>query len=63
VSPNLKPATFRIDRRLLDALEEVKRRDGVPISEQVRRALEAWLEGKGVLEKSDRSRAQTRKRS
>ena len=60
----LRPATFRIDERLLHGLEEVKRRDGVPQSEQVRRALEAWLEGKGVLEKKvDRPRAQTRKRS
>jgi hypothetical protein len=64
MSPDLKPATFRIDRRLLDALEEVKRRDGVPISEQVRRALEAWLTEKGALErKSDRSRVSARKRS
>ena len=60
----LRPATFRIEQRLLDALKEVQRRDGVPQSEQVRRALEAWLEGKGVLEKkADRPRAQTRKRS
>jgi len=63
MAPDLKPATFRIDRRLLDGLEAVKRRDGVPISEQVRRALEAWLEGKGVLGKSDRGRVSSRKRS
>jgi len=64
VTPNHRPATFWIDQRLLDALEEVKRRDGVPISEQVRRALEAWLVGTGVLkQQADRPRAQTRKRS
>jgi hypothetical protein len=62
MAPDLKPATFRIDRAILEGLEEVKRRDGVPVSEQVRRALLAWLETKGVR-KTERPRAVTRKRS
>lgn len=62
VSPNLKPATFRIDRDLLAQLEQVRDRDGVPVSEQVRRALADWLVKKGVR-KADRTRARTRPRS
>jgi hypothetical protein len=44
----LKQTAFRIEPDLLRALEEIKIRDGVPISEQVRRALRAWIESKGV---------------
>jgi len=63
MSPNLRPATFRIDQELLDGLDEVRGRDGIPASEQVRRAIVLWLEGKGVKVKTDRKRAVTRKRS
>ena len=56
--------TFRIDDELLDALRGVYERDGIQISEQVRRAIRLWLESKAVsVEKSDRKRAKTRKRS
>jgi hypothetical protein len=54
---------FRIDGELLDALREIKERDGLPISEQVRRAIRAWVEARGVRMKVDRKRASTRKRS
>jgi len=47
--------TFRIDQDLLDGLQEVWLRDGVAVSEQVRRAIRAWLEAKGVT-KSERKR-------
>jgi hypothetical protein len=56
----LKQTAFRIDAELLDALQAIKRRDGVPVSEQVRRALQAWVESKGV--RAERKRAVTRKR-
>jgi hypothetical protein len=63
VTPNKnKQTAFRIDAEILDGLREVKDRDGVPISEQVRRALTVWLESKGVT-KAERKRAATRKRS
>jgi Ribbon-helix-helix protein, copG family len=55
--------TFRIDEDLLDGLREVFERDGVAVPEQVRRAIRAWLEAKGVRVKADRKRATTRKRS
>jgi hypothetical protein len=62
MTPNLKPATFRLERHLLEGMEKVKRRDGVPVSEQVRRAVTAWLETKGVNVKAERKRASTRSR-
>ncbi len=56
-------ATYRIDSEILDALQAVKDRDGVPISEQVRRALMVWLESKGMpVQKTDRKRVGARKR-
>jgi hypothetical protein len=63
MSPNLKPATFRIDQHLIDGLEEIRRRDGVGVSEQVRRAIAAWLVEKGVKKKAERKAAGNRKRS
>ena len=57
----LKATAFRVEADLLEALQEIKRRDGVPVSEQVRRALQAWVESRGVT-KTERKRAVTRKR-
>jgi hypothetical protein len=54
--------TLRIDDRLMEGLRAVKERDGIPVSEQLRRAVEAWLREKGVEVKADRKRATTRKR-
>jgi len=53
---------FRIDPDILEGLRLVKERDGMPFSEQVRRALRVWLETKGVA-KTDRKRVQPRSRS
>jgi len=58
----LKPATFRLETELLEGLQHVKERDGLPVTEQVRRAIQAWLKLKGVTVKSERKRAVTRKR-
>jgi hypothetical protein len=54
--------TFRIDEELLEGLRAYYAQEGVPISEQVRRAIRMWLEAKGVM-KAERKRAATRKRS
>jgi hypothetical protein len=43
--------TFRIDDDLLEAMEFLKERDGIPYSEQLRRAMREWLEKKGALKK------------
>ena len=44
----LKPATFRLETEILAALEAIRERDGIPVSEQVRRALKEWIAEKGV---------------
>jgi len=63
VAPVRKIATFRLDDELLEGLRAVQERDGIPPSEQARRAVRKWLEEKGVL-KSDRQRAgKARRRS
>ena len=57
-----KIATFRLDEDLLDGLKAVQDRDGIPPSEQARRAIRMWLEAKGVIT-AERKRAGTRRRS
>lgn len=57
-----KLTNFRIDEDLAVGLRQVRERDGIPDSEQIRRALRAWLVGKGVI-KAERKRAVTRRRS
>ena len=52
---------FRIDPETMEALRAIRERDGVGISEQVRRALKAWIATKGVT-KPDRRRVEIRRR-
>jgi hypothetical protein len=54
--------SFAIDAELAAGLKDVKVRDGIAESEQIRRAVRAWLESKGVM-KAERKRASTRTRS
>ena len=61
MTPVRRVATFRIDDDLMEGMQRLQGRDGIPLSEQIRRALRPWLEAKGVL-KSERKRAVTRKR-
>ncbi len=61
MAPRDKIITFRPDNDTFDAMASLREREGVPFSEQIRRALRAWLESKGVM-KADRKRARTRKR-
>lgn len=59
----LKPTTYRLETEILEALSQIRERDGIAVSEQVRRALKDWIAGKGVtLKRADRKRAPTRKR-
>lgn len=52
-----KIVTFRLDEDLLDGLQAVWERDGVSVPEQVRRAVQAWLESRGALaDSSERPR-------
>jgi hypothetical protein len=57
-----KLAAFRLDPEMIAALEEVKRKTGAPVAEQVRRAISMWLASQGVTGKPGRTRADTRKR-
>ena len=64
MTPSMKKQTnMRIDPEILEGLQRVKERDGIPISEQVRRALRVWLEEKGVIEKAASRRAPTRRKA
>jgi len=56
-----KLAAFRLDPELIAGLQEVKRKTGAPVAEQVRRAVQAWLASQGAMRKPERRR--TRKRS
>jgi hypothetical protein len=63
VSPVRRVSTFRLDDDLLEGMQLIWQRDGVQPSEQVRRALRAWLESKGIKMKAAPRRAQTRRRA
>ena len=54
--------TFFIDDDQRLALKAIKERDGIPESEQIRRAVKAWIEQKGVI-KAERKRVRARSRS
>lgn len=58
-----KQTAFRLEPEILDGLQVVKDRIGIPISEQVRRALRDWLQRHRALGKAERRRAVGRKRA
>jgi hypothetical protein len=45
---------FRLTPEMRDALNAIKNRDGIPISEQLRRALQLWLDQKRVSAKKEK---------
>jgi hypothetical protein len=63
MTPKSRIVNFRPDDEVFEAMERLKEQHGTPFSEQIRRALRPWLEAQGVLEKSERKRGATRKRS
>jgi hypothetical protein len=46
---------FRLEDELLEGLSLVKDRDGIPLTEQVRRAVRLWLDSRGVTVKTAKS--------
>jgi hypothetical protein len=40
--------SWRLELPIITALQQIKERDGVPINEQVRRALKEWIEKRGL---------------
>jgi hypothetical protein len=55
--------SFWIDDPQLEGLKAVKERDGILESEQIRRAINRWLEEKGIQSKSARTAKASRRRS
>ena len=52
-----KVTTFRVDPDVQRAMEALRERDGISLSEQIRRALRSWLEAKGTLRRANRAAA------
>ena len=68
MSPTRQTA-FRLPDELMAALQAIKERDGIPLAEQVRRALATWVRERGALApevpktKTARTRVSPRKRA
>jgi hypothetical protein len=54
--------TFRLDEDLLEGLREVQERDGVLVSEQVRRGIKLWLHERGIRIAVEPARIKARRR-
>ena len=54
---------FRLEQGLLDALREIKAREGINVTTQVEFAIRDWLEKKGVHMKPTSRRAANATRS
>lgn len=61
--PNRKRYSFWINEAQAAGLKYVKETEDISESEQIRQALNEWLRKKKGALKTDRTRAQTRKRS
>jgi hypothetical protein len=57
-----EPTALRIDVALMDAMRDLKEREGIPVTTQIEMAVRDWLKARGVVVKADRKRAVTRKR-
>lgn len=53
--------TIRLQPELLEAMRQVKDRDGIPIAVQVDFAVREWLQRRGTKVKAQGKRAVTRK--
>jgi predicted DNA-binding protein len=62
MTPTTKTFTFALPENLKAGLQTVKERDGLSEAEQIRRAIAAWLESRGVVTKAERKRPASRKR-
>lgn len=62
MSPKAATA-LRLDAALLDAMRRVKDTEGIPVTTQIEMACREWLKKRGVVVKSERKRAATRRRS
>jgi len=53
--PKKSMYSLRLDPELAGLLKTLKERDGIPESEQIRRALRMWFESKGMLKPKAKS--------
>ena len=59
-----RPFNIMLEPRQIDALRKLEEATGAKPSEQIRRAIDAWIKDRGVtVKKTERKRAATRKRS
>ena len=64
MTPMAEAITFRIDDGLLElSMKQIWERDVIQVSGQLRPAVSAWVESKGVIVKPNRKRASSRKRT
>jgi hypothetical protein len=61
--PPRRTFTFSIPDELKEGLEAVKRSDGTPEAEQIRRGIEMWLKSKGVTPKGASRRVSPRRKA
>jgi hypothetical protein len=58
-----KEATaLRLDVDLLEAMRKVKEAEGIPVTTQIELGVREWLKRRGVVVKTERRRAATRRR-
>ncbi len=62
-TPTKRLYAVRLDQDLLRGMKQLKRRVGIPESEQIRRALRNWLTRNGGLKGGSRSRKARREQS
>lgn len=62
MTPKRTRYNFWINEEQREGLRMLKERDGVLESEQIRRAIDAWLVEKGVTSKADRRPVASRRR-
>jgi transposase-like protein len=61
VSPSKQTFTFPISSELKKLLQEVKRQEGIPEAEQIRRGLRLWFESKGYRFEEDSPKTAARR--
>lgn len=53
---------IRLDQQLLEAMRQVKDTEGIPVTAQIELATREWLKRRGITVKTERKRADTRRR-
>lgn len=54
---------LRLDTELLEAMRQVRDKEGIPVTSQIEISVREWLTKRGALDKAARKRAATRRRA